>query len=84
MKSRFPRPQIELQPYGCSKEDGFSARLLPVGYERELFAKVCVWGGKCCNNFINIWGRYCMTKDSFTQIRASEEAQTSEGDKILQ
>lgn len=40
MKSRFSRPQIELQAYGCSKEDGFSARLLPVGYERELFANV--------------------------------------------
>lgn len=80
MKSRFSRPQIELQAYGCSKEDGFSARLLPVGYERELFANV---GKKCCNNFVNIWGKYCLTKGSFTQIRASEEAQTSGRDKYF-
>lgn len=41
------------------------------------------WGKKCCNNFVNIWGKYCLTKGSFTQIRASEEAQTSGRDKYF-
>lgn len=80
LKSCFTRPQIELQAYGCSKEGGFSARLLRVGYET-----VCQNGGrkKYGNNFIDIRGKYCLTKDSFTQILASEEAQTSEGEKYF-
>lgn len=45
----------------------------------KLLAKV--GKKKYGNNFVNIRGKYCLTKDSFTQILASAEAQTSERDE---